>query len=481
MRENQITEWKESWRDEYLKWICGFANAQGGQLVIGKDKTGTVTGLSDADKLMEDLPNKIRDLLGIMVDVNLRSAKGSDYLEIDVEPYPYPVSYKGRYYMRSGSTKQELKGAALDRFLLGRQGKHWDGVPVPNVSLGDLDSQALSQFRKRATQSKRMLPSDLADTDAVLIDKLKLQDGRYLKRAAVLLFHADPERFVTGTFIKIGFFRSDADLRFQDEIHGDLFSQTSKALDLLLTKYTEAVISYRGTQRVESYPVPEDALREALHNAVAHKDYASGVPIQISVYADKIMIWNPGQLPPDWTVKRLFEKHASQPYNPDVANAFFRAGMIEAWGRGIERIVEACRVANAPEPELRYEHTGLWVIFHFPDVADQAGGIHQGAAQETLVETTVETRVKTRAKTGVKTRAKTGVKTRAKTGVKTRAKTGVKILSLISENNTITREELAEQLGVSVKGIDWQIGTLKREGKLKRVGSARGGHWEVLE
>ncbi len=116
--ENQHVEWKESWHDEYVKWICGFANADGGLLVIGKSDKGHITGIHNAGTLLEQIPNKVLNLLGIMVDVNLHCEAGKDYIEIVVEAYPYPVSYKGRYYYRSGSTRQELKGAALDRFLL---------------------------------------------------------------------------------------------------------------------------------------------------------------------------------------------------------------------------------------------------------------------------------------------------------------------------------------------------------------------------
>ena len=118
MKENQHIEWKSSWRDEYLKWICGFANAEGGTLVIGKNDRGEVAGVSNAAKLLEDIPNKVRDILGIVVAVNLRQEKGRDLLEIVVESYPSPISYKGEYHIRSGSTKQQLKGAALDKFLL---------------------------------------------------------------------------------------------------------------------------------------------------------------------------------------------------------------------------------------------------------------------------------------------------------------------------------------------------------------------------
>jgi len=365
MTENQNIEWKESWRDEYLKWVCGFANAQGGILEIGKNDDGTVVGLSDARRLLEELPNKMRDLLGIIADVDLQSENGLDFIRITIDPYPNPVSFRGEYHYRSGSTKQVLRGAALDRFLLGRMGKRWDSVPVPAARLSDLDPTTLTRFRERAARSKRIGVEILKEDDPVLIEKLRLMDGKYLKRAAILLFHPDPEAYITGASIKIGYFKSDSDLRYHDDIHGDLFTQVDKTMDLLLTKYLKASISYEGIQRVESFPVPEEALREILLNAVAHKDYGSGVPIQISVYDDRILFWNNGQLPEDWTIEQLTSKHSSQPYNPDIANAFFRAGMIEAWGRGIEKVVQACQVHGVLPPEIRYEAPGLWVEFSF--------------------------------------------------------------------------------------------------------------------
>lgn len=445
MKETQHIEWKESWRDEYLKWICGFANAEGGILVIGRNDKGVITGLPEAAKLLGEIPNKVRDVLGIMVKVNLRVGAGKEYLEIVVEPYPYPVSYKGEYHCRSGSTKQELKGAALDKFLLRKQGRHWDGVPVPVVRARDLSRAAVEAFRKRARAGQRLEAGILRESASRLMEKLHLLDGPYLKRAAVLLFHADPERFVTGAFVKLGFFRTNADLLFHDEVHGDLFTQVEKTTDLLLTKYLKAGLSYEGLQRVERYPVPEAALREAVLNAVIHKDYASAIPIQISVYADRLQFWNPGQLPPGWTVEKLKGKHSSQPFNPDVANAFFRVGLIEAWGRGIERMLEACREAGFAEPTFQYEASGLWVNFAFPKEVVPAKVVGAGE----------------------------------KAREKAREKTSEKILRLVRENPQVSADELADALGITRKGVEWQIGRMKKQGLLKRVGPDRGGHWEV--
>jgi ATP-dependent DNA helicase RecG len=463
MQENQHIEWKESWRDDFLKTVCGFANAEGGVLVIGRSDKGEAVGVKDARKLMVDIPNKVRDVLGIMVEVNLREEESAELVEIVVEPYPYPISYKGEYYIRSGSTCQELKGAALDRFLLRKVGRHWDGVPVPYLSVADLDAAALRYFRKKALTSQRLTPEVLNESDTGLLDKLHLLDGSYLKRAAALLFYDDPERFVTGAYVKIGFFETNADLRYHDEVHGDLFSQVNKTIEVMQAKYLKALITYEGLYRVETWPVPDAALREAVLNAVVHKDYGSAIPIQISVYPDKVMIWNPGQLPPEWTVSRLVGKHSSEPYNPDVANAFFRAGQIESWGRGIERMMEACTAAGAPEPEFEAQATGLWTVFHF--LPEHVFRVNVGdTTQETPVETLVETTAKTT----------------AKTTVKTTAKTPERIVELLRVHPELTLAEVAESIGRSLSAVQHASAKLVKEGRLRYVGPSKGGHWEVL-
>jgi ATP-dependent DNA helicase RecG len=98
-------------------------------------------------------------------------------------------------------------------------------------------------------------------------------------------------------------------------------------------------------------------------NAVAHKDYSGGVPIQISVYKDKLMIWNEGQLPENWTIETLLDKHSSKPFNPDIANALFRSGYIESWGRGISKMTEQCFNFGLPAPLFFFKSSGFWVEF----------------------------------------------------------------------------------------------------------------------
>jgi ATP-dependent DNA helicase RecG len=363
MSENQNIEYKSAWRDEYLRWVCGFANANGGVLYIGKDDNGNVVGVKNAKRLLEDLPNKITTILGIVVDVNMHETEQGDFIEIVVEPQPNPVNYKGEYHYRSGATKQELKGAALDKFLLQKQGRRWDSVPVPNVSVSDLKQDTFTFFKEKGIKNKRIAENSLNDTPAQILENLKLVEKNLLKRAALLLFHPDPEKFITGAYVKIGFFRTDSDLLFQDEIHGNMFEQVEKTIELLLTKYTKALISYEGISRIETYEYPKDALREALLNALTHKDYTGPYPVQISVYKDKIMLWNYGQLPENWTIEDLLGKHSSQPRNPDIANAFFRSGYVELWGRGMDKMKNLCSEANIPLPQFSCKGNDFWTIF----------------------------------------------------------------------------------------------------------------------
>lgn len=189
------------------------------------------------------------------------------------------------------------------------------------------------------------------------------EDG-YLIRAAMLAFYKDPEKWVTGSYIKIGYFgKSDSDLVYQDEVHGPLIEQVDKTVDLVYTKYMKALIYYEGIQRIEQFMFHKDAFREILLNAIVHKDYSSCNPIQISVYEDKIYIWNDGEMPPNLdSTDKLFMKHSSKPYNPKLANVFFKSGMIEAWGRGFEKIKEACESYDGPLPEYEINEAGIMVL-----------------------------------------------------------------------------------------------------------------------
>ena len=487
--ETQNVEWKRSWRDEYLKWICGFANAQGGVLEIGKDDSGEVVGVEGVLRLLEEIPGKAQSLLGIVVDVNLRSESGREYLEVAVEPHPNPISYKGEFHFRSGSTKQVLRGAALSRFLLARYGKTWDDMPLPGVGLKDLDDRVVDAFRRRAVGSGRLPAEVLGEPIERLVENLSLRDGEHLKRAAALLFHPSPGRLVPDAYVKIGYFRG-SELLFQDEVEGDLFAQVDRTMDLLYTKYTRGLVSYDGIYRVETFPVPRAAMREAVINAVIHRDYASPTTIQIRVRDDRIAIWNSAHLTPEWTAELLADEMSSRPHNPRIAYAFFRAGMIEAWGRGIRRIVDICQEAGNPTLTWRLDGggDGLWVRFPFSEAYQAADAAARGNATTTQVgrdttqqpgETTQEIGETTQ-EIG-ETTQEIGKATRESGVEADSGSTRDRIVALLRIDPTLTRTALATHVGMTPEGVKYHLDKLREAGRIRHVGPTKKGRWEILE
>lgn len=137
--ENELVEFKSVWKDEYLKHICSFANNRGGTLYVGISDTGKVIGIENSKKLLEDIPNKIINLLGIIPRLILHNENDLKYIEIVIDKSIEPVSYKGRYYIRSGATTQEMGGKSLQNFLLKKHNTTWGEIGINYASLEDID------------------------------------------------------------------------------------------------------------------------------------------------------------------------------------------------------------------------------------------------------------------------------------------------------------------------------------------------------
>ena len=447
MSESQNIEYKESWRDEYLKWICGFANAQGGKLYIGIDDKGKVVGVKNTKKLMEDIPNKIQSGLGIIAEVNKKSDGDLDYIEIVVSPSSYPVSYHGEFHYRSGSTKQQLTGIALTEFIMKKTGVRWEDATVENISVDDLDNESFKIFRREALRSKRMSPEDLNISNEELLKKLHLISDGKLKRSAVLLFYNDPSILQNGSYVKIGKFGVGPDLQYQDTIEESLIQIADKVINLIYLKYLKAKITYENDKRVETYPFARDAIREAVYNALIHNVYMFGTPIQIRIEEEAIIISNSCILPEGWTSETFLQTHESKPYNPDIANVFYRAGYIENWGRGIEKICNACRDLGAEVP--RYEVRGNGIRVHF------------AALPEALIDSNTPKR-----------------QNDVLDGVLADVLAD-KILRELVKNPKISQKNLVGILNLPYRSLQRKMDELKSSKIIVRKGGKRFGYWEI--
>ena len=434
--ESQNVEYKQSWKDDYLKWICGFANAQGGTIYIGIDDNGSVCGVKDSKKLLEDIPNKVVNYMGIVVDVNLHRQDRLEYITIAVEPSNVPVSYRGKYYYRSGSTMQELNGVALQQFIIKKMGHTWDDITNDNATIDVIDREAIDYFLKNGYENGRVKKDEIdAPTEVVLQNLHLLSDTGKLKNAALLLFAKVPQRYFPCVQFKIGRFgHSEADLIIQDVIEGNIIQMADRVVDVLKSKYLTSPIRFEGMRRIEKLEVPEEALREILYNAIAHKDYM-GAPIQMRVWDDRVEVWNEGGLPEGYTPATLLAQHSSRPRNKNIANAFFKAGFIDAWGRGYKKILEGFEAAGLPVPTIEEVDGGVRVTFKRNN---------QGNPQVT------------------------------------QQKTQQKIVALIENNPQITTQEMADSIGIDRSNVYRNIKKLQEQGIIRRVGPDKGGYWEII-
>ncbi|MBA7639084.1 hypothetical protein ES703_46742 [subsurface metagenome] len=243
-----------------------------------------------------------------------------------------------------------------------KSGSTWDDIVEERAGFNEIDNDFIEEFKKYAVDR---IPSIIKETDnTILLQKLNLIDDGVLKRASVLLFCNDPQKYYRQSVVRIGKFLSDTEIQTTDIVKGTLFTQLESALEILRTKYLLCEIKYEGIHRRDILEYPYEALREAVINALIHRDYSGTSQIQIRVYPDKLMIMNEGKLPPEIPVEKLKTNHLSIPRNTLLAEIFYYAGFIESWGHGTIKIVDNCIEQGLPEPDFKEENGVMTVIFY---------------------------------------------------------------------------------------------------------------------
>lgn len=460
MSERQNIEWKQSWHDDYLKWVCGFANAIGGTIYIGKDDKGKVVGLPASEKLLEDIPNKIRNAMGIICDINLLEESGLSYIEIKVNPYSVPVSLRGRYYYRTGSTNLELTGVELNEFLLKKAGKTWDDVVEVGATMHDIDEASISKFIADSKEKGRM-PATNGLSAFQILEKLQLTEGEQLKRGALCLFAKNPGKFYPNLEVRIGRFGKDAtDLRFQEVVEGNLVHLLDEVQVQLNNKFLVRPVSFEGMHRIEKDAYPLAALREMILNSLVHRTYM-GAHIQLRVFDDRLSIWNEGSLPQGLTLEHLKAEHNSRPRNPKIAKACFMAGYIDTWGRGTLKIIAACEEAGLAEPLIEETNGGIAVTLFNREF---------GKASEDLREKFGRNSEEIRDEFG-----KNSERIRKEFG-----KEVARAFEVIALHPDYTAAQIAAEIDKTARTVEKYIAKLKEAGILLRKGPKLGGYWEII-
>lgn len=362
--EGQTLEFKRQWTYRALEDLAAFANTEGGTLLLGIRDDGEIVGARADDRELQRIANLIAAHLGITPSIRVIEMQGFPVVEIRVDPAPGLVPYSGRYLRRVGTTNRDFSPDELARHILTRSGRSWDSLSS-EWTLEEVEPEALRRFARLA---RARLPYFDPSNPEQSLRNLNLLEGERLKNAGVLLFGKRPQRLFPQAQIRIGIFRGTEILDSHD-FTGTLWDQLDGAMDrfrqVLKVRFDIQVEepSLEGLQRKEIWEYPLEALREAVVNALIHRDYTYPADIQIRLEEDRLEVWSPGELPPPLTPEALYGPHSSVLRNPLIAQAFYFAGVIERWGTGTTRIIRLCREQGLPEPEFVHWQGGVRVTF----------------------------------------------------------------------------------------------------------------------
>jgi len=350
--ETESIEYKRSLSElrEIVETVAAFATSTGGTVMIGIDPQGNSVGVQIGSGTLEQLANSIK----LNTDppqypsITFAGDESSATIVVAVEESPIkPVMAYHRPVKRVGRTNQLLSRQETHRLLESTTGRSWDSLPCRGFALDDVDRRAISSFLSRSGRE-----TELGTQNVLTSLKMLTPDG--LCNSAALLFARNPQQFVVEAQVKCARFLGTTSVEFLDErtLDGNVFSQLEEAVAFVTRNTRQAIVITGRPQREVVPEYPSEAVREAIINAICHRDYAMTGTVQVRIYDDRLEVWNPGALPPGITVEQLYTEHASHPRNPNLAAALHRARLIEHWGTGTVRIVQACEARGMPRPEF---------------------------------------------------------------------------------------------------------------------------------
>ena len=354
-------EYKESFGDSALRAICAMANSRGGTVIIGVADNGEIKGVNIKTRQLEKITQKIVNKLGLHPQIKVNEKNGKQVLVINVQKSNVPISFNGRYYERVGNTTREMGPDRLKEFFL--KGVNWDALINSEASFDDIDVATVERFLQLATDQGRLTAFDKEMDIRALFEHLRLSVDGKLTNGAIILFGKDPQKFFINAVLRIVRFRDGATIIGDRTIAENLFKQVFDGEEAI-KQFINVRYRIKELVRKEIWDYPLDAIREAVINALIHRDYFKyNVQTQIKIYDDSMWFYNPGGLPEGITIEQLKRPHPSVPRNPLLVHIFYLAGLIEEVGSGIERIYKSFRAVGLPEPEFREEMGGFSVYF----------------------------------------------------------------------------------------------------------------------
>jgi ATP-dependent DNA helicase RecG len=353
-----------------MSGICAMLNGDGGRVLFGVTPSGKISGQDVTDNTLQDVAREIRKLEPQahiqQTLVTVADTRQVIVLETTLAPNG-PYTYDGRPYKRVGPTTTRMTKSEYEDRLLARTNalNRWENQVADGCTIDDLDTSEIERTLQTGVAAGRLETTVTSAADA--LDRFHLRvDGQVL-RAAVVLFGREMLPYYPQCGLRLARFKGTTKTEFLDQrqLHGHAFLLLEEA-DLFIRRHLPVAGRIEpGVMERQDEPVyPPLALREALVNALCHRDYAiPGGAVNVAIFDDRLEIVSSGLLPPGITIDDLKREHVSRPRNPLIAEVFYRRGLIERWGRGTQKIVELCVAAGQPEPEFEEQAGDVVVRF----------------------------------------------------------------------------------------------------------------------
>lgn len=439
-QESEILEFKTSTSEKkkIVQTVSAFCNKRGGAILIGISPQNKIVGVNIGKKTIEDLANYIKENTDpkIYPLIKVKEVKKEKIIVIKIEENKEkPVFAFNIAYKRVGKTNQKISSREIQRLARSSQGIHWDEQICKKAKLSNIDKEKVRLFLKKAKKERKHdIQPDIKTKEA--LKKLELIKENQLTNASILLFGKNPQKFFHQAELRCARFKGTTTTEFIDMkvLKGTIIEQRIKTMEFI-KEHIKLHAKIVEDKRVETWEYPLEAIREAVTNAICHRDYRMSSNAQIRIFDDRLEVWGCGPLPDPLTIEDLRKEHESIPRNPLIANCFFRIKFIEKWGTGTNRIIKQCLKHNLPEPSFKIAGGSFVIVF-----------------KKYRITKEIFKELSDRQK---------------------------KIVNYLKKHQKITRKEATNVLNVSKNTAFRELDNLQEKGLIKRKGQGRETHYEL--
>ncbi|MCK5852857.1 putative DNA binding domain-containing protein [bacterium] len=433
--EGENLEFKTSFNTEVIETLVAFANASGGNILIGINKKHELSGVSINSESVQNWINEIKTKTSpaLIPDATVVEINDKKVVVFSIPEYPIkPVATRGKYFKRVTNSNHLMSLDEIANEYLKTINSSWDFYPDPNHGIEHISLEKVNRFISRITQYAQ---TKIALSPMDFLVKLEIIRKKQLSFGGYLLFLKD---YGSISDVQVGRFKSPSTIIDSISVNTDLFSEVDEILFFIRKHLMVEYIITGESQRTERFDYPIDAIREIVINMIVHRDYRDSSHSIIKIFDDKIEFFNPGKLYGNLTIANLLsDNYTSQTRNKLIAKAFKEIGLIERYGSGIRRIINICSDYGLKQPLFEEIFNGFRVIL-FKAKLKVTDKVTDNLSENQSI-----------------------------------------IVGFIAKNNQITTRELSEKVNISQRKIKENLSKLKEKGIVERIGPARGGYWKV--